>query len=66
MSSAQVTLCGRESEAIHGDTKKHWVQGSVPKWSGLCYFFVRHVEFLWNERHNTKAQSMAGINQKML
>ena len=72
MSSAQVTLYGREREATHRDTKNPWVQGSVPKWSGLGCFFVRHFEFLWNERHDTKAQTldsqldcMAEINQKL-
>lgn len=55
MSSAQVTLCGRRREAIERDAKKTWVQSSAPKWSGLGYFFVRHLQFLWNERQNMKA-----------
>lgn len=73
MGSAQVTLYGREREAIHTDIKNPGVQGSVPKWTGLGSSFVRHFEFLWNERHNTKAQSLdsqsdckAEINQKKL
>lgn len=38
--------------------QKPWVQGSVPKWPGLGYFYVRHFEFLWNERQSTEAQSL--------
>lgn len=58
MSSPQVTLCGREREATQEEKNTPWVQGSVPKWPGLGYFYVRHFEFLWNERQSTEAQSL--------